>query len=49
MESLGELGVFMIMFCTGLEFSFEKIRKVWRTALQGPFLITLVMIVFGKY
>ena len=34
METIGEFGVFFILFFAGLEFSPDKIRKVWRVAVQ---------------
>ena len=46
-ETIGEFGVFFILFFAGLEFSPEKIRKVWRIAIQGPTLIMLLMIYVG--
>lgn len=46
-ETIGEFGVFFILFFAGLEFSPDKIRKVWRIAIQGPTIIMLVMIYVG--
>ncbi|KAM5147112.1 transmembrane and coiled-coil domain-containing protein 3 isoform 3-T3 [Callospermophilus lateralis] len=46
-ETLGEFGVFFSLFLVGLEFSPEKLRKVWKIALQGPCLMTLLMTAFG--
>ena len=33
--NLGELGVILLMFTLGLEFSFEEFRHLWRQALFG--------------
>ncbi|XP_040192192.1 transmembrane and coiled-coil domain-containing protein 3 [Rana temporaria] len=46
-ETLGEFGVFFTLFLVGLEFSPEKLRKVWKIAVQGPCLMTVLMIAFG--
>uniref|UniRef100_A0A8C0WB26 Cation/H+ exchanger transmembrane domain-containing protein n=1 Tax=Castor canadensis TaxID=51338 RepID=A0A8C0WB26_CASCN len=46
-ETLGEFGVFFTLFLVGLEFSPEKLRKVWKVSLQGPCYMTLLMIAFG--
>ncbi|XP_007075334.1 transmembrane and coiled-coil domain-containing protein 3 isoform X2 [Panthera tigris] len=46
-ETLGEVGVFFTLFLVGLEFSPERLRKVWKIALQGPCYMTLLMIAFG--
>nr|CAB3267016.1 transmembrane and coiled-coil domain-containing protein 3-like [Phallusia mammillata] len=46
-ETIGELGVFMIMFCAGMEFSYERVAKVWKVAVQVPLLTTLFMILAG--
>ncbi|XP_055985778.1 transmembrane and coiled-coil domain-containing protein 3 [Sorex fumeus] len=46
-ETLGEFSVFFTLFLVGLEFSPEKLRKVWRVALQGPCYMTLLMTGFG--
>ncbi|XP_048197009.1 transmembrane and coiled-coil domain-containing protein 3 isoform X1 [Perognathus longimembris pacificus] len=46
-ETLGEFGVFFTLFLVGLEFSPEKLRKVWKISLQGPCHMTLLMIAFG--
>ncbi|XP_076806768.1 transmembrane and coiled-coil domain-containing protein 3-like [Clavelina lepadiformis] len=48
-ETIGELGVFMIMFCTGMEFSVDRIRKVWRVAVQTPVYTTLLMVFTGVF
>ncbi|XP_028904320.1 transmembrane and coiled-coil domain-containing protein 3 isoform X3 [Ornithorhynchus anatinus] len=46
-ETLGEFGVFFTLFLVGLEFSPEKLRKVWKISLQGPCYMTFLMIAFG--
>ncbi|XP_069458191.1 transmembrane and coiled-coil domain-containing protein 3 isoform X1 [Ovis canadensis] len=46
-ETLGEFGVFFTLFLVGLEFSPEKLRKVWKISLQGPCYMTLLMVAFG--
>ncbi|XP_052017855.1 transmembrane and coiled-coil domain-containing protein 3 isoform X1 [Apodemus sylvaticus] len=48
-ETLGEFGVFFTLFLVGLEFSPEKLRKVWRISLQGSCYMTLLMIAFGLW
>uniref|UniRef100_A0A8C4QYP9 Transmembrane and coiled-coil domains 3 n=1 Tax=Eptatretus burgeri TaxID=7764 RepID=A0A8C4QYP9_EPTBU len=46
-ETLGEFGVFFIIFFVGLEFSPEKLRKVWQISLQAPLAILLLMSLAG--
>ena len=46
-ETIGELGVFYIMFAAGLEFSLVRIRKVWHVAVQCPLYVTLLMVTIG--
>ncbi|XP_060039741.1 transmembrane and coiled-coil domain-containing protein 3 isoform X2 [Erinaceus europaeus] len=46
-ETLGEFGVFFTLFLVGLEFSPEKLRKVWKISLQGPCLMALLMTACG--
>ncbi|KAE8297433.1 Transmembrane and coiled-coil domain-containing protein 3 Precursor [Larimichthys crocea] len=46
-ETLGELGVFFTLFVVGLEFSPERLRKVWKTSVQGSCYLTLLMIGAG--
>ncbi|XP_005374000.1 PREDICTED: transmembrane and coiled-coil domain-containing protein 3 [Chinchilla lanigera] len=48
-ETLGEFGVFFTLFLVGLEFSPEKLRKVWKISLQGPCYMTVLMIAFGLF
>src|SRR3954469_18939987 len=42
-DTLSELGVILLMFSIGLEFSFRKLRKVGVTALSGALLEILLM------
>ncbi|KAM8877670.1 transmembrane and coiled-coil domain-containing protein 3 isoform 2-T2 [Synchiropus picturatus] len=46
-ETLGELGVFFTLFLVGLEFSPERLRKVWKTSVQGSCYLTLLMVGAG--
>ncbi|CAL9701509.1 unnamed protein product [Knipowitschia caucasica] len=46
-ETLGELGVFFTLFVVGLEFSPERLRKVWKTSVQGSCYLTLLMVGSG--
>nr|XP_002739865.1 PREDICTED: transmembrane and coiled-coil domain-containing protein 3-like [Saccoglossus kowalevskii] len=46
-ETLGEFGVFFILFMVGLEFSPDRIRKVWRVAVFGSVAMTILMMVCG--
>ncbi|KAJ8253241.1 hypothetical protein GJAV_G00210640 [Gymnothorax javanicus] len=46
-ETLGEFGVFFILFVVGLEFSPERLRKVWKISVQGPCYMTLLMVGAG--
>ncbi|TKS69692.1 Transmembrane and coiled-coil domain-containing protein 3 [Collichthys lucidus] len=46
-ETLGELGVFFTLFVVGLEFSPERLRKVWKTSVQGSCYLSLLMIGAG--
>ncbi|KAI8644516.1 Sodium/hydrogen exchanger family-domain-containing protein [Parasitella parasitica] len=45
-ETLAQLGVVLIVLVLGLEFSLEKIKKMWRLALGGAMTILLVTVVF---
>ncbi|KAI7900755.1 Sodium/hydrogen exchanger family-domain-containing protein [Cokeromyces recurvatus] len=45
-ETLSQLGVVFIMFVLGLEFSLEKIKKMWRLSLGGAIMILLVTVLF---
>ncbi|KAI1899683.1 hypothetical protein AGOR_G00064300 [Albula goreensis] len=46
-ETLGEFGVFFTLFVVGLEFSPERLRKVWKISVQGPCFMTLLMVGMG--
>ncbi|CAM4506509.1 unnamed protein product [Leuciscus chuanchicus] len=46
-ETLGELGVFFTLFVVGLEFSPERLHKVWRISLQGSGGLSLLMVSAG--
>uniref|UniRef100_A0A3Q1CWK9 Cation/H+ exchanger transmembrane domain-containing protein n=1 Tax=Amphiprion ocellaris TaxID=80972 RepID=A0A3Q1CWK9_AMPOC len=46
-ETLGELGVFFTLFVVGLEFSPERLRKVWKTSVQGSCYLSLLMVGAG--
>ncbi|KAI8997746.1 Sodium/hydrogen exchanger family-domain-containing protein [Pilobolus umbonatus] len=45
-ETLAQLGVVLIIFVLGLEFSLDKLRKMWRIALTGAVTILFVTILF---
>lgn len=34
-ETFGEVGIILLLFTIGLEFSFDKLTKSWRTAVIG--------------
>ncbi|XP_054469385.1 transmembrane and coiled-coil domain-containing protein 3 [Anoplopoma fimbria] len=46
-ETLGEFGVFFTFFLVGLEFSPERLRKVWKTSVQGTCYLSLLMVGAG--
>uniref|UniRef100_A0A8C1UIG0 Cation/H+ exchanger transmembrane domain-containing protein n=1 Tax=Cyprinus carpio TaxID=7962 RepID=A0A8C1UIG0_CYPCA len=46
-ETLGELGVFFTLFVVGLEFSPERLHKVWKISLQGSVNLSLLMVAAG--
>ncbi|XP_069745654.1 transmembrane and coiled-coil domain-containing protein 3 isoform X2 [Narcine bancroftii] len=46
-ETLGEFGVFFTLFVVGLEFSPDRLRKVWKISLQGTSYMAFLMIAFG--
>lgn len=46
-ETLGELGVFFTLFVVGLEFSPERLRKVWKTSVQASCYLSLLMVGAG--
>ncbi|RCH83009.1 Transmembrane and coiled-coil domains-containing protein 3, partial [Rhizopus stolonifer] len=45
-ETLAQLGVVFIIFVLGLEFSLEKIKKMWQLALGGAMTILFVTVLF---
>ncbi|CEP08117.1 hypothetical protein [Parasitella parasitica] len=45
-ETLAQLGVVLIVLVLGLEFSLERLKKMWRLALGGAVTILLVTVVF---
>ncbi|KAI8369162.1 Sodium/hydrogen exchanger family-domain-containing protein [Choanephora cucurbitarum] len=45
-ETLAQLGVVFILFVLGLEFSIEKIKKMWQLALGGAMTILMVTVLF---
>ncbi|KAF3832778.1 hypothetical protein F7725_026443 [Dissostichus mawsoni] len=48
-ETLGELGVFFTLFVVGLEFSPERLQKVWKTSVQGSCYLSLMMVGAGLW
>ncbi|XP_060754649.1 transmembrane and coiled-coil domain-containing protein 3 [Neoarius graeffei] len=46
-ETLGELGVFFTLFMVGLEFSPERLHKVWKISVQGSSYLSLLMVGAG--
>ncbi|KAM3877164.1 transmembrane and coiled-coil domain-containing protein 3 [Diretmus argenteus] len=46
-ETLGEFGVFFTLFVVGLEFSPERLHKVWKTSVQGSCYLSLLMVAAG--
>lgn len=46
-ETLGELGVFFTLFVVGLEFSPDRLRKVWKPSVQGSCGLSLLMVAAG--
>ncbi|XP_039600586.1 transmembrane and coiled-coil domain-containing protein 3 [Polypterus senegalus] len=46
-ETLGEFGVLFTLFIVGLEFSPERLRKVWKISVQGSCYMTFLMVTFG--
>ncbi|MCI4393621.1 hypothetical protein PGIGA_G00159580 [Pangasianodon gigas] len=46
-ETLGELGVFFTLFVVGLEFSPERLHKVWKISVQGSSYLSLLMVGAG--
>ena len=51
-ETVGEIGIILLLFTIGLEFSFEKLLKSWRIVIIGGLLqlvTTIVGITFAAY
>lgn len=46
-ETIGEFGVIFIVFMVGLEFSPEKLKKVWSVSVYGANLLLLVSVVLA--
>uniref|UniRef100_A0A4W4FP46 Cation/H+ exchanger transmembrane domain-containing protein n=1 Tax=Electrophorus electricus TaxID=8005 RepID=A0A4W4FP46_ELEEL len=46
-ETLGELGVFFTLFMVGLEFSPERLHKVWKISVQGSGYLSFLMVGAG--
>ncbi|AGB02303.1 cation:proton antiporter domain-containing protein [Methanoregula formicica] len=44
-ETVGEIGIILLLFTIGLEFSFEKLLKSWRTVVIGGLLQIVTTIV----
>lgn len=44
-ETVGEIGIILLLFTIGLEFSFEKLLKSWRTVIIGGLLQIVTTIV----
>ncbi|XP_022255438.1 transmembrane and coiled-coil domain-containing protein 3-like isoform X1 [Limulus polyphemus] len=47
LETLGEFGVLFILFVVGLEFSVDKIKKLWRVIFVSTIIISLISICLG--
>ncbi|KAI9032833.1 Sodium/hydrogen exchanger family-domain-containing protein [Phycomyces nitens] len=45
-ETLAQLGVVLILFVLGLEFSLDKIKAMWRLTLSGAVSILFVTVIF---
>lgn len=54
-EMLAEIGVILLLFTIGIEFSFKTLKNIWRTVLIGGFfqvsvtiaVVTLLTVLFG--
>lgn len=46
-ETLAQLGVVLIIFVLGLEFSLEKLKKMWKLALGGA--VTLLIVIVAAF
>lgn len=47
-ETIGEIGVILLLFAIGLEFSFDKLLKSWRIVIVGGFLQVATTIVVAS-
>jgi CPA2 family monovalent cation:H+ antiporter-2 len=51
-DTIGEIGIILLLFTIGLEFSFEKLFKSWRIAIIGGLLqvtMTIIAVTFVVY
>ncbi|XP_057188687.1 transmembrane and coiled-coil domain-containing protein 3 isoform X2 [Triplophysa rosa] len=48
-QTLGELGVFFTLFVVGLDFSPERLHKVWKISVQGSGYLSLLMVAAGLF
>jgi CPA2 family monovalent cation:H+ antiporter-2 len=51
-ETIGEIGIILLLFTIGLEFSFEKLLKSWRTVIIGgliQLITTIIAITAATY
>uniref|UniRef100_A0A7M5UXU9 Cation/H+ exchanger transmembrane domain-containing protein n=1 Tax=Clytia hemisphaerica TaxID=252671 RepID=A0A7M5UXU9_9CNID len=48
-ETIGEFGVFFMLFSVGLEFSLDKLKKVLRESLTGVIGIFTILVVMGLF
>ncbi len=51
-ETIGEIGIILLLFTIGLEFSFEKLLKSWRAVIIGGLIqlcLTIVAITFAAH
>ncbi len=46
-EMLAEIGVALLLFALGLEFSFKELKPVWKVALLGTPIQILLIVVYG--
>ena len=45
LETIAQLGIFLILFVLGLEFSLAHLQRVWRDALQSALGQTVVLVI----
>lgn len=48
-EMLAEIGVALLLFALGLEFSFNELKPVWKVALIGTLIQITLTIIFGFF